>query len=311
MRKHTLHNAVRIAFLGASLVAGVAHGDDETEPNQPIASAQALVTIGGTANDKGSVTVNAVLGNLVGAPVGDLDFYSFDGQEGDVVTVDIDGGMGGARSVDTIVAIFGPAPGYKLLRQDDDVPSYDPIDPGSADRRDARIDNFRLPATGTYTVGVSSYPRRFTDGGGLTSNSLNYYSNGDYTLIISGVSPPVLQINIDIKPGDDDSAAPINPKSKGKIPVALLSSATFNALTVKVDSLRFGPTGSEASASSCGKGGEDVNSDGLLDLVCHFDNQSAGFSQTDEEGVVKGKTDGGHAFEGRGRLKVVPAKRVY
>lgn len=309
MRKHTLHNAVKIALLGASLIAGVAYADDEMEPNQPIGSAQPLTIVPGTGGEKGSATIHGVLGNLTGSPVVDLDFYSFYGLAGDVVTVDIDGGMGGARSVDTIVAVFGPAPGYKMLRQNDDAGF--PLDPGSTSPYDSRIDNFLLPATGTYTVGVSSYPRRFTDGGGLMSSLLNSRSNGDYTLIISGVSPPVLQINIDIKPGDGDSAAPINPKSKGKIPVALLSSAEFNAVTVKTDSLRFGPTGSEASLSTCGNDGEDVNGDGLLDLVCHFDNQRAAFSVTDEEGIVKGMTDDGRAFEGRGRLKVVPAKRAY
>ncbi|MGE5240066.1 MAG: pre-peptidase C-terminal domain-containing protein [Bacteroidota bacterium] len=309
MRKHTLHNAVQIALLGASLIAGVAYADDEIEPNQPIGSAQPVTIVPGSGGEKGSATVHGVLGNLTGSPVGDVDFYSFYGLVGDVVTVDIDGGIGGARSVDTIVAVFGPAPGYKKLRENDDAGF--PLDPGSTSPYDSRIDNFLLPATGTYTVGVSSYPRRFTDGGGLMSSSLNSKSNGDYTLIISGVSPPVLQINIDIKPGDGDSAAPINPKSKGKIPVALLSSAEFNAVTVKTDSLRFGPTGSEASLSACGNDGEDVNGDGLLDLVCHFDNQRAAFSATDEEGIVKGMTDDGRAFEGRGRLKVVPAKRAY
>ena len=306
MRKRTLHKIVQIALLGASFFAVAAYADDEIEPNQPIASAESLAIADGT----GGVTVNGVLGNLTGAPVGDVDFYSFSGQEGDLVTVDIDGGIGGVRSVDTIVAVFGPAPASTVLRQNDDAGF--PLDPGSTTPYDARIDNFRLPATGTYMVGVSSYPRRFTDGGGLTSTSLNSYSNGDYTLVISGVTSPILQINIDIKPGKDDSAAPINPKSKGKIPVALLSSPEFNAVTVKINSLRFGPTGSNgASPSSCGRGGEDVNSDGLLDLVCHFDNQRAGFSATDEEGIVKGTTDDGHAFEGRGPLKVVPAKLVY
>jgi hypothetical protein len=71
--------------------------------------------------------------------------------------------MGGVRNVDTILAIFGPGPTYQLLRSNDDA-GY-PLDPGSTHPYDSRIDNFRLPATGTYTVGVSSWPRDFMDQG--------------------------------------------------------------------------------------------------------------------------------------------------
>jgi hypothetical protein len=308
MRKHTVQNTLRIALLGASVLGAAAQAVDEIEPNHPIGSAQPLTIAPVAGGEKGGATVSGVIGNLSGAAVGDVDFYSFYGQEGDVVTVDIDGGMGGARNVDTVVAVFGAGPSYKKLRENDDAGT--PLDAGSSHRYDSRIDNFLLPATGTYTIGVSSYPRRFNDGGGLTSSSLGGYSNGDYTLIVSGVSPPMLQINIDIKPGSGDSPAPINPRSKGKIPVALLSSADFTAVTVRVDSLRFGPTGNEASPSHCGHSGEDVNGDGRLDLVCHFENQKAAFSPSDEEGIVKGMTDTGRAFEGRGRLKVIPQKRL-
>lgn len=321
MRKHILHHAVRIAFLGASVIAGAAQAVDEIEPNQPIASAQPLVITGGTADNPGKVTVHGVLGNLMGPPVGDVDYYSFDALQEDVITVDIDCGFKeststnscSTRSVDTIVAIFGPAPVYTRLRQGFDA-SY-PLDEDSDSHRDSLITNAKLPATGTYTIGVSSNPRRFsTTGGGLDptyASSLNSFSSGDYRLIISRVTTAVMQINIDIKPGKGDSAAPINPKSKGKIPVALLSLGEFDAVMVKVDSLRFGPTGTEASPSSCGKDGEDVNGDGRLDLVCHFPNQLAAFSESDDEGMVKGMTNDGRRFEGRGSLKVMPATKPY
>ena len=40
-------------------------------------------------------------------------------------------------------------------------------------------------------------------------------------------------------------------------------------------SLTFGHSGDEKSLAFCDPGGQDVNGDGLPDLVCHFDNQLA------------------------------------
>jgi hypothetical protein len=281
------------------------------ELNNPVSAAQQLTIVVEEGQPTGGATANGVLGNLTGAPVLDLDFYVFRGREGDVVTVDIDGGWGGVRSVDTILGIFGPGPTYKLLRHNDDVDRQLPLDMGSTSRYDSRIDNFSLPATGDYTVGVSSWPRSFSDGGTAPSTTLNGVSNGDYTLVISGVTSLEVQIiNIDIKPGHGNSLAPINPKSKGKIPVALLGSDDFSVSDVNVTSLTFGHTGDEASLSKC-SGREDVNDDGVPDMVCHFENQLAAFSPTSEEAILKGRLDDGRLFEGRGRLKVVPAKSVY
>jgi hypothetical protein len=295
------------AFLAASGASGIAFAIYEVEPNQPIASAQRLVIGGG-----GGAEVTGAVGVLTGPATNDVDFFSFDGREGDVVTIDIDGGMkpagSGSRSVDTFLTIFGPGLTFKKLRENDDAGL--PLDPGSSHPYDSRITNFRLPATGTYTVAVSSYPRALRDGGVLASNTLNATSNGSYTLLISGVTPPVQQINIEIKPGSGQ-LAPVNPKSKGNIPVALLSSADFNALEVDQPSLTFGAEGSEASLLRCNKEGSDVNDDGRLDLVCHFDNQTAGFEPGDLEGIVMGRTGAGGRFEGRGLLKVVPGKRQF
>jgi hypothetical protein len=312
MGKLHVRSAILAAVLGAAVVPGVAQAVNEMEPNNPVSAPQPLTIIVEQGQPTGGATANGVLGNLTGTAVLDLDFYTVRGREGDVVTVDIDGGMGGVRKVDTILGIFGPGPTYKLLRYNDDA-GY-PLDTGSTDPRDSRITNFRLPATGDYTVGVSSYPRHFKDGGTTTSTALNLtptgLSNGDYTLVISGVTSPVLHINIDIKPGHGESLVPINPKSKGKIPVALLGSENFRVSEVNVTSLTFGYTGDEASLSKC-SGREDVNDDTYPDMVCHFENQLAAFSSTSEEGILKGRLDDDRTLiEGRGRLKVVPAKAV-
>jgi len=279
----------------------------EVEQNQTIGTSQYVTT-----NDK-VVDVNVAALGTVGAtmtvttsrgtftrlaPTDDLDFYSFYAQAGDVVTLDIDHGIGGAQNVDTNIAVFDS--NGKTLRVNDDA---DTIDSGSTSTLDARIDNFKIPASGIYYVGVSGYPRFFNDGGTVTAPSS---AAGDYELLISGVSPAVHQISIEVKPGSQERA-PINPKSNGKIPVALLSDSGFNAMEIDPATVTFGATGNEASLSKCNSAGVDVNYDGLLDLVCHFDNQKASFRTSSLEGIARGKTSKGVAFEGRAPLKVVPS----
>ena len=299
------------AALVASLFASAAYAvDEQSAAHDTIATAQPLEIGSG-----GSVTVNGKLGNeflrdASGNPtpvVADVDFYSFQGTEGDVVTIDIDDGIkasGSAkRSVDTLVALFGPCPtttAPKCIEVDD----KSPMDAGSVSTRDARIDPFRLPRSGVYTVGVSSFPRKFTNTGGLTSTSLNATANGSYVLVISGVTPTIQYINVEIKPGSGESA-PVNPKSRGNIPVALLSSAEFNAFSVDYASLTFGANGNEASLERCAREGQDIDGDGRPDLMCHFDTQKSGFEPGDSVGVIRGKTTAGRLFEGRGMIHTV------
>lgn len=297
MRRH-----MHAGFVSLMLIAsGIAQAADilEKEPNSPISTPQRIDV------SSGSAAISAWLGNATGT---DTDYYVFHGMAGDVVTLDIDGGWGGAQDVDTVIAMFGSGPGFKMLRMNDDPCRTCPIDEGSIDKRDARIDNFRLSASGDYVVGVSGYPRYFTDGGSVTNPDSDKNRNGDYKLIVSGVTPQIQQINIEIKPGND-GLAPLNPRSNGKIPVALLSTNGFDAMNVDTASLTFGSTGDERSWNHCGRNGEDVNGDGRLDLVCHFDNQKAGFEKGDLEGVLRGKMKWASRFEGRGLLKVVPEKR--
>jgi len=116
---------------------------------------------------------------------------------------------------------------------------------------------------------------------------------------------PPIPVEIDIKPGSYPNS--INPKSKGNIPVAILSSSTFDAPSqVDKTSLTFGRTGDEESLAFCNPSGEDVNGDGLLDLVCHFETEKTGFQHGDTQGVLKGKTMDGTPIKGTDYVKIVP-----
>ena len=96
------------------------------------------------------------------------------------------------------------------------------------------------------------------------------------------LQPILLTVPIDIKPGSDTN--PINLKSKGKIPVAILSTTAFDA-TQELDenTITFGKAGAENSRAKCSKDTEDVNGDALLDLVCHFNTADTGFEEGDTD----------------------------
>jgi len=115
----------------------------------------------------------------------------------------------------------------------------------------------------------------------------------------------VLIVAIDIKPEEDPPS--INARSQGKIPVAILSGPTFDApSSVERTSLTFGRTGAEQSLAFCNPGGEDVNGDGLPDLVCHFNTPLTGFRPGDTAGVLRGKTLGGLSIQGTDPIRIVP-----
>jgi len=265
----------------------------ELELNNPITSPQNLVA-------PANASIPAYLGN---AGSDDLDYYMFYANAGDVLTVDIDNGFGGTRTVDTVVAIFDNSADHNILRLNDDAPT---LDEGSTSRLDSRIDDFVVPSSGFYIVGVSNFPRFFMAGGDVYYAS--FARQGDYTLVISGVTSRIKHIAILIKPGNTAIAAPINPRSHGKIPVAILGGPEFNTGSIVVSTLTFGSTGKEDSLSKCNPERVDLNGDGLLDLLCHFNNQDAHFKLTDAEGTVRGEMEDGTQFEGSGYLKVIPAK---
>jgi YVTN family beta-propeller protein len=110
-------------------------------------------------------------------------------------------------------------------------------------------------------------------------------------------------VTIDIKPGEAPN--PINPKARGNIPVAILSTSSFNApARVRMASPTFGRTGNEPSLNRCNS--EDVNRDGFLDLICLFDTQAAAFQAGDTQGILKGQTVEGTPIRGTDSVLIVP-----
>jgi hypothetical protein len=115
------------------------------------------------------------------------------------------------------------------------------------------------------------------------------------------IGPSVLTVQVDIKPGSFPN--PINPKSRGVIPVAIMTTATFDALTVDPLTVKFGPAG---AVEAHGKGHpEDVDGDGKLDLVLHFGTQESGIKAGDVSAGLTGKTFAGQDIAGSDAIVTV------
>jgi hypothetical protein len=91
-----------------------------------------------------------------------------------------------------------------------------------------------------------------------------------------------------VKPGNDPND--VNPRSAGVIPVAVLGSVDFDAALVDFSTVTFG----SGAASPAHDGHvEDVNGDGFVDMVFHFNTQETGIQCGDIEATLTGETFGG------------------
>jgi len=114
-------------------------------------------------------------------------------------------------------------------------------------------------------------------------------------------TPPSAFIDIDIKPGSDPNS--INLKSKGIIPVAILSTNEFDAGQVNPDTVTFGPN--NASEFHKVPHMEDVDGDGDYDQVFHFKTQETGIACGDTEATLTGETFDGTQISGTDTIKTV------
>jgi len=99
-------------------------------------------------------------------------------------------------------------------------------------------------------------------------------SNPHYLLYSIEYQFEPMPISIDIKPATFPNS--INPQSKGKIPVAILTTDSFDATAVDPTTVLFGATGSEAAPVQSAT--EDVDVDGDIDSVLHFVTEDTGIT---------------------------------
>lgn len=114
----------------------------------------------------------------------------------------------------------------------------------------------------------------------------------------------IARISIDIKPGKLPNS--INPRNKGKIAVAILTTEELDAATVDAKTVLFGANGNEAYPVQSAI--EDVDGDGKRDMMLHFNTQDTGIVCGDSKAYLTGETFNGQAIEGYDSIVTVGCK---
>jgi hypothetical protein len=161
------------------------------------------------------------------------------------------------------------------------------------------------PVSGTWTNTSSMADPR-------SQNTATLLLNGDVLAVgtaSAGVScelyGPSIHVQIDIKPGAFPNRITLS--GAGAIPVAIFSSPTFDApAEVDPDSLTLDGAKvrvvGRSDKSLCHS--EDVNNDGLLDLVCQFEND-LNAQVGDTIAILEGETYIGIPIRGQDSISIV------
>ena len=94
--------------------------------------------------------------------------------------------------------------------------------------------------------------------------------------------------------------------SNGNVPIAILSTPTFDATTVNPSTATL----ADAHVTIKGNGGpmtniQDFNGDGLLDILVHVDTEGLQLSSSDSQAVLLGRKYDGSYISGFDTVRVV------
>lgn len=131
-----------------------------------------------------------------------------------------------------------------------------------------------------------------------------YQIQGDVTKVTA--IPLILDVAIDIKPGS--GALPtVKIGSAGVIPVAILSTPSFDATQVVPESVSL----AGAKVKLVGKAGRyscantDVNADGSLDMLCHVETAQFFLEAGESLAVLEAETLDGRPIRGQQQVRIV------
>ncbi len=106
---------------------------------------------------------------------------------------------------------------------------------------------------------------------------------------------------IDIKP--DSPQNNVNPNSNAVVPVAVLSAHGLVPAQIDLSSVRFGLNGTEAAIHSSSF--QDLNGDGVLDLVANFRIRQTGILCGTQQAWLSGQLVSGQQFSGSDSIHTV------
>jgi hypothetical protein len=139
--------------------------------------------------------------------------------------------------------------------------------------------------------------------GGIGRGWQSCYQLRDVWALVWGT--PVLDVSIDIRPGNPEN--PVNLRSHGVLPVAILSRGRFDAMTVDPLSVRL--AGAAVRLKGNGKpmaAAADVDGDGRADLVLHVEISELQLAEGDSIARLTGKAPGNLTVRGWDRVRIVP-----
>jgi hypothetical protein len=196
------------------------------------------------------------------------------------------------------------------LTQPTDLPSTDPVlgslaDNGGPTETHALLEGSpAIDAGGANCTDASGQPLLADQRGELRPVDGNGDSQTACDIGAYETQLAISTITIDIKP--DSQTNSVNPRSKGVIAVAILTSEDFDALQVDPDTVLFGPADAEKAHTQAHV--EDVDNDGDMDLQLHFKTQETGIQCVDTEATLTGNTWGGTPISGTDSVNTVGCK---
>jgi hypothetical protein len=111
-----------------------------------------------------------------------------------------------------------------------------------------------------------------------------------------------LAVEIDVKPGSHTNS--INLKSKGKVPVAILTTDDFDANTIDPETVIF------AGANPLRWRMKDVDNDSDDDMLLHYMTQELELTEESIEASLEGETYDGMKINGTDSVRIVPNTKL-
>ena len=162
------------------------------------------------------------------------------------------------------------------------------VDPASESLQ-PMLDYLGTPVMGTVDVGGQT----------ATFLGISHFST------VVGLVPEVIHVQIDVKPGTEENT--INLRSNGVLPIAILSSASFDATTL--DPATIDVEGAQVRLRGNGvpmASRNDLNGDGLLDLLVQVSTNTINLSEGQGVVTLTASTFSGTAISGQDSIRVVP-----